>query len=639
MKLSGKLKDFVLRHRGGFIHAGLAGGIVSSLVMAFLLRFDFQLTLVELEYILAGSVIALPVKMTCFYVTRLHQGWWSTVSVSDMVRIGYGNLLASCGFALGTWVMVGQSFPRSIYVIDFALSVLGISGAHVLIRIYRQSRLQYNSAGGRKNLLIYGAGWAGVTITREIQENPGLGLRVLGFLDDNPLKKLDLVGGRLVFGTGEEAKRVVEKQVAKGRRIDEILIAMPSANSERMRKAIANCREAGVFCRTLPAIGELLQARSLSRQIRDISVEDLLCRAPVELENAEVRNCVTGRNVLVTGAAGSIGSELCRQLAEFSPSELIALDQAESELFNIDLELRGKHAELKVIPVLANIRDASAMEAVFSRHRVHLVYHAAAYKHVPLMEAHAIQAAQNNVLGMWNVARAALRHHVDSFVQISTDKAVNPTSVMGATKRAAEVIAASLATLKENGHTKFVSVRFGNVLGSSGSVVPVFQAQIACGGPVTVTHPEMRRYFMTTREAVQLVLQASTFGSGPEIFVLDMGEPVEITELARTMIQLAGLVPDRDIKIEFSGLRPGEKLFEEITTQGEHILPTEHPKIKIFKHPPTDYSVVSTWVQHLDGLVARGETDEIIQHLRRLLPEYRPFEQGDASREPVSSAT
>jgi FlaA1/EpsC-like NDP-sugar epimerase len=639
MSVIEKLTRLGQRHRTGLVTTGLAGGVAGSLVAAFLLRFDFELTQVELEHLVWGVAIALPVKLTAFYLARVHQGWWSTVGVSDITRIGLGNALASAGFGIATWLVVGQGFPRSIYVIDCALSVIGISGARLAIRMYRQSQRGRTAGEEYKNLLIYGAGWAGSNIAREIHENPGLGYRVIGFLDDDPRKRLDLIRGRLVLGEGKEAAQVVEKQRRKGIRIGEILIAMPTAATPQMREAIEHCRKAGAPCRTLPGIGELLETRDLSRQIRNITVEDLLCRAPVELEDAEVRRSLDGATVLVTGAAGSIGSEICRQVAGYGPRELIALDQAESELFKLELELRSRFPDLKLRPVIADIRQARDVDGVVREHGVEVIFHAAAYKHVPLMEAHAVQAAANNVLGTWNVAQAALRHHVKSFVQLSTDKAVNPSSVMGATKRATELITAALAGSGENGRTEFVSVRFGNVLGSNGSVAPIFQAQIERGGPVTVTHPDMRRYFMTIREAVQLVLQASALGAGSEIFVLDMGQPVRIADLARTMIELAGLTPGQDIEIRYTGTRPGEKLFEELSSKGENILPTRHPKIHIFQEPKVDYQVVGRWVAGMQGLVERRDAEGVLAHLSRLMPEYRVDERRGSADETRVAAT
>jgi FlaA1/EpsC-like NDP-sugar epimerase len=368
-------------------------------------------------------------------------------------------------------------------------------------------------------------------------------------------------------------------------------------------------------------MGALLKEAGLTAQIRPVSVEDLLVREPVELDEVGIFGEFGGKVVLVTGAAGSIGSEICRQIAAIGPQKLVALDQAESELFKIDMDLRRRFPDLDLSAEIGDIRNSARVEEIIREHRVECIFHAAAYKHVPLMEDHVIEAAQNNILGTWNLAEAASRLGVRRFVMISSDKAVNPTNVMGATKRAAELIVSSFAV--EQDATRFVAVRFGNVLASNGSVVPLFQSQIASGGPVTVTHPEIRRYFMTVREAVQLVLQASTMGKGSEIFVLDMGEPVTILDLARNMIRLSGLEPDEDIEIRFTGLRPGEKLFEELLTESEDIQPTYHRKIKIFSGVTPSHASMHHWVCELRSHVARRDEGAIIRDLLEVVPEYQ----------------
>jgi FlaA1/EpsC-like NDP-sugar epimerase len=396
---------------------------------------------------------------------------------------------------------------------------------------------------------------------------------------------------------------------------------MPSASGRQMREAHANCRAAGIGCRTVPGFGDLLNGKYLSAQIRSISIDDLLGRKQIRLEEDRIQESISGKSILITGAGGSIGSELCRQTARFSPLKLIALDQAESELFKIDQELHRQYPSVEIIPVVADIRDIDSVEEVVRAHSVQSIYHSAAYKHVPMMELHVLEAVRNNIIGTWNVATIAHRYKIPDFLMISSDKAVNPTSVMGATKRIAELIVSSFFNVRDN-RTKFVSVRFGNVLGSNGSVVPIFHSQIAAGGPVTVTHPEIRRYFMSIREAVQLVLQASTMGKGAEIFVLDMGEPVRILDLAHNMIQLAGLVPGEDIEIRFTGLRPGEKLYEELRLEGENMLPTYHDKIRIFKGPGVEPHNVTAWLGELQLLVARKDIEGVLHHFAVLVPEY-----------------
>jgi FlaA1/EpsC-like NDP-sugar epimerase len=476
-------------------------------------------------------------------------------------------------------------------------------------------------------ILIYGAGVAGLNLVREIRSNPNLQYRIIGFLDDNSQKRHTSLLGVPVVGCGRDAARVVDRYRNHSLHVDEIVIAMPSASGRQVSEALANCRASGVPCKTIPSLGELLAGKVRVSEIREVSVENLLGRAPVHLEHDRIRESITGHTVMVTGAAGSIGSELCRQLAQFKPKCLVALDQAESELFRLEMELNENPGSARACPVIGDIRNYERIEEVIRQYGVTSIYHAAAYKHVPMMENNLIEAATNNVIGLYNVAEAASRTGVSSFVMISSDKAVNPANVMGLTKRVAELVVGSMPTLRQGCATRFVSVRFGNVLGSNGSVVPIFKAQIAAGGPVTITHPEIRRYFMTIPEAVQLVLQASTMGKGSEIFVLDMGEPVRILDLARNMIRLSGHEPDVDIPIRFVGLRPGEKLFEELSTAGDQVQPTRHEKIKIFCGESVQYGFMQHWIAELRLLLAKRNEGAVLAHMRGIVPEYQPSEK------------
>jgi FlaA1/EpsC-like NDP-sugar epimerase len=475
---------------------------------------------------------------------------------------------------------------------------------------------------------------------REIRTNPSLGYHVVGFVDDNPLLRSARIMDVPVLGAGRNIPAIVESYKNRDAKIDEVVIAMPSATGRQMREAHANCRAAGIECRTIPGIGNILTGKYLTGQIRDISVEDLLGREPIRLEERRIEEDIAGKSILITGAAGSIGSELCRQTASFAPQRLVILDQAESDLFKIDQELRRRHTDLEIVPIVGDIRDIRSIEDVVRTYSITSIYHAAAYKHVPMMERHILEAVRNNIIGTSNLVKVAQTCRVAKFLMISSDKAVNPTSVMGLTKRIAELI---VSAASNGGHTgtRFVSVRFGNVLGSNGSVVPTFQNQIAAGGPVTVTHPDMRRYFMTIREAVQLVLQASTMGDGAEIFVLDMGEPVRILDLAHNMIQLAGLVPGEDIEVRITGLRPGEKLFEEIALDDENMQPTHHEKIRIFKGRPVETESVSTWLNQLQLLMARRDAISVLAHLASLVPEYKfqePIENGVSVTQTVAAS-
>ena len=599
--------------------------IALSLETAFLLRFDFSIPKTVTSLLYPGLAIALAVKMTVFQLTRHHRRWWwRFVDMVDLYRLFKANALASLAFTAVTAILIGPRFPRSIYCLDFLICFLLTAAVRFSVRLYTEGVVKGQSKNGGKGVLIYGAGEAGAMLLREIRSNPRLRYKVIGFLDDDPHKQGTSIMGVPVLGKGSDTVPIVERHKAMQARIEEIIIATPSATGRQMRQVLGNCRAAGVPCRTMPNLGELLEEKVLVPQIRNVSVHDLLGREPIQLNEDRIRADIRGRVVLVTGAGGSIGSELCRQVASFEPRKMIALDQAESELFKIGLELRGKFPLLDSVPEIADIRDALRIEKVIRGHAVECVFHAAAYKHVPVMESHVREAAKNNVLGTWNVAQAAYRNGVSSFLMISSDKAVNPTSVMGVTKRVAELIVSGMPSNGTGQGTKFVSVRFGNVLGSNGSVVPIFQAQIAAGGPLTVTHKEARRYFMTVREAVQLVLQASTMGKGSEIFVLDMGEAIRIADLARNMISLSGLIPDEDIAIEYIGLRPGEKIYEELTTKGENILPTYHDKIKIFEGPRVSSGSIEAWISALQALLGREDEAGLIAHFKQLVPEYQP---------------
>lgn len=598
--------------------------VAVSLVAAFLLRFDFSIPPATVPLLTQVLWIALFTKIVVFHFAGFHHGWRRYAGMADLIQLFTGNVLASGLFGCAAFLRLGRAFPRSIYFLDFILCLFLTALAHFAVRLYGELMLRPRPKRPEKHILIYGAGDAGHTLLREIRANRGLGYEVLGFLDDDPRKWRAAIMGVPILGSGRKAASVVDDLRKRRIEINEIVIAMPSASGRAIQEALANCRGAGVECKTIPGVGELLSGKVLTAQIRRLSVADLLGRQPVRLDEGPIRSSIAGRSILVTGAAGSIGSELCQQLARFGPARVIALDQAESELFRIDSALRSKFPELEVIPRLGDIRDYRAVAELIERYSVDSIFHAAAYKHVPILESHVFEAVQNNVLGTWNLVLATRQHPVSSFLMVSSDKAVNPTSVMGATKRVCERIVSAAPTGRTARATRFVSVRFGNVLGSNGSVVPLFQAQIAAGGPVTITHPEMRRYFMTIPEAVALVLQASTMGKGSEIFVLDMGEPVRIVDLAVNMIQLAGLRPYEDIDIRFVGLRPGEKLFEEIKTEGENILPTYHEKIKIFQDVPMSWNLISEWVRELEALLAERREPAVVEHIKSLIPEYRP---------------
>ena len=596
-----------------------------SVTAAFLLRFDFSIPAGVAPILKQALLIAILVKLPIFDWVGFYRSLRRFASIPDLYLVFLGNVAGSVLFAAVTMFWIGPAMPRSVLVMDAVLCFVATALVRFSVRI-RNEAFREHSGQERTGILIYGAGSAGAELVREVHSNRCTRYEVKGFLDDDPLKQPARIMGIPVLGSGREAYSVVRHLNRRKPTVGEIIIAMPSATGPQMREALANCRAARIPCKTVPGIDELLSGRVLYAQVRNPSVQDLLGRQQVRLDEAHVQASIAGRSVLVTGAAGSIGSELCRQVARFNPACLVAFDQAESDLFRIENELRERYPELDLVVALGNIRDTDRLSEVLHEHKVESIFHAAAYKHVPMMESHVLEAVRNNVLGTWNLVRAARGHNVRSLLMISSDKAVNPICVMGATKRVCERIVS--ARWPGNGQTRCVSVRFGNVLGSNGSVVPVFQAQIAAGGPIKVTHPEARRFFMTISEAVSLVVQASSRSEGSEIFVLDMGEPIRIVDLAENMIRLAGKVPYDDIDIEFTGLRPGEKLIEEIRGKSEGLLATSMEKMHVIREQPLVWERIDKWIDELKGLIAERREREIIAHLQKLVPEYSPAARG-----------
>ncbi len=595
--------------------------IATAVAGAWVLRFDPAGLQRNANSVANIIIIAVLVKGAVFYLFGLYRNWWWEVGLADVVRLFIANLTASA--ALVSVALLAQvRIPVAVYILECLVCFLLLCLLRGWIRIYREITAGKPRVKARKNILIYGAGGAGQQLLKETRKNASLGYCVIGFIDDDRRKLHATVSGVRILGIGRDIVRIVDHYRDSRRRIEEVVIAMPSASGREMREAVAHCRAANVSCKTVPGFNELLSRGTLNFQVRPVNVCDLLGREPVNLDEETIRRSIQERPVLVTGAAGSIGSELCRQLARFGPKVLVMFDQAESELFRIEMELRRSFPRLECIPVVGDIVHSASISETIFKYSIKSVFHAAAYKHVPMMEANVLEAIQNNVLGTWNVVQASRRHDVRTLLMISTDKAVNATSVMGTTKRAAELIVSAVGTNARDGN--YLSVRFGNVLASNGSVVTVFRQQIADGGPVTVTHPEMKRYFMTIPEAVQLVLQASTMGKGSEVFVLNMGQPVRIADLARNMIRLAGFEPGEDIEIRYTGVRPGEKLFEELNLGDEHLQSTYHEKILIFKGTHPNEDVVTAWVGKLRQLIDTRNEEAALAHLRELVPEYRP---------------
>ena len=592
------------------IHAGI---FVFSAAAAFLLRFEFHIDRGEFAFLRVAAMIWVAVKLLTFQISGLNRGWWRFVSVQDLTRLAVANFAGSA--VAGILIALSlPGFPRSIYIIDLLICFLLTAGIRVTVRLMMETGIQIHAAGDKK-VLIYGAGFAGQALLREIRSNPQLHYTVCGFLDDDTRKQGISIQGVRVLGCGDELPSAVADNA-----IDEVLIALPSASGSEMTGILERCHRANTSCKTIPGLGELVEGNALSSQIRDVAVEDLLGRSPVRLDEEEIRSTLAGKVVLVTGAAGSIGSELCRQIARFHPAGIVGFEVAESPLFELDREMRGAFPQIPFHPEIGSVQNRARLDEVLSRHSPLVIYHAAAYKHVPMMEMHVFEAIENNVFGTWNVATAAADHGVEDFVMISSDKAVRPTNVMGATKRVAELLLLAL----QNGGTRYTAVRFGNVLGSNGSVIPIFKKQIAAGGPVTVTHREMRRFFMTIPEACQLVLQASAIGKGGQICVLDMGEPVKIVDLARNLILLSGLRPEQDIRIEFTGMRPGEKLYEELSTVLEDTVPTRHEKIRVYVGSEMQHADMLRFLDSLRQACDTRDVGHLVVALKEAVLDYSP---------------
>ena len=483
----------------------------------------------------------------------------------------------------------------------------------MVIRLYHEEFRAVES-GRLKRLLIVGAGDASEELTRSILHKPVAEYEVVGFIDDDPAKQGAFIQGLPVLGTVDRLPKI-----CKERNIEEIAIAMPSATPPELRRVIQVCEGAKIRFRTVPSITDIASGKFKVSQIRDVDINDLLGREVVQLDLDLIEAFARDKTILVTGAGGSIGSEMCRQLCNFDPKLLLLIEQAENPLFEIERELCNRFPKVPIEAVICNITDKIRVEQIFENYKPQVVIHAAAHKHVPLMELNPGEAIKNNIVGTQVVADAADRYGTDNFVMISTDKAVNPTSIMGSSKRIAEM---HIQDLSRTSKTHFVTVRFGNVLGSDGSVVPIFEKQIAEGGPLTITHPEMKRYFMTIPEASQLVLQAASMGKGGEIFVLDMGEPVKIVDLARELIILSGFRPGEDIEMVFTSPRPGEKLFEELSIKGENMQPTRHPKIAIWQNIPMDRGELRAGIKELVNIARTSTSNEIVEKIKELVAEY-----------------
>jgi FlaA1/EpsC-like NDP-sugar epimerase len=580
---------------------------------AFLLRFDGNIPADHRHFFLASLGYVLGFRLAAFAWYGLFHGWWRHVGMSDLVALVKA-VTASSALLLAALFMTHQivGFPRGVIVLDWATAMLLFGGIRFTVRAFREER--WRSARGQRTLII-GAGVAAERLLREIQRGES-GMAPLGIVDDDPAKQGMRLHGIPVLGSTDRIVQLVQKA-----QVQLLVIAIPSATREEMRKIVEECLAAGVEFKIVPSIREMLDGRARLGQLRNVQIEDLLGREAVDLGVDGPRRDLEGRTVLVTGGAGSIGSELARQIAAFAPARLIVLDQAESALYFVHLDLLKAHPGLRITPVVADVTNQGRMERVFADYRPDFVFHAAAYKHVPLMEHNVVEAVRNNVLGTLCVAEMAARFEVEKFVLISTDKAVYPSSVMGCTKRVAEQLVLGWPALVKS-RTDFRAVRFGNVLGSDGSVLPLFRRQLAAGHPLTVTHPEVTRYFMTIPEAVGLVLQAAALPEAAGgIAMLEMGEPVRIVELAENLIRLSGLEPYKDVQITFTGLRPGEKLHEELMSEREATVPTTVPKIRVVQATEPDPATLTAGLDRLGTAAAMDDLGDSLVALCALVPE------------------
>lgn len=600
---------------------------------AYLVRFEFEIPGSHFEKFTAVLPYALMIKLALFYYFDLYIGMWRYTSLNDLSNVIKASTAASVLLVLFVlWRYRFEGFSRSVFLIDYFFTLIFIAGLRISTRLlfelnYRQSgrkgavktnfSVLKKEAHDAHRVLIVGEGDCGEKILREINDNASIRYKVVGFLDDDPAKKGRKIHGIPVVDKIDRLSKAVESLA-----VSEVIIAMPSAGASRIRTILGKCKDCSVNFKTVPGMGELINGRVTVNAIRNVEFRDLLGRKPVKLDQEKIGDFLKGKTVFISGAGGSIGRWLCRQVCRFSPSKLILFEIAESPLFEIDLELKEHFKDVEVIPQLGNIQHLEDPETVFRGFHPEIVFHAAAYKHVPMLEAHPWKAVENNITGTENLVEIAGRYGCEKFVFVSTDKAVNPTSVMGASKRICEMIVQN-QNRPGNVATRFMTVRFGNVIGSVGSVVPVFKEQIKNGGPVTVTHPDMVRYFMLIPEACQLILQAGAMGNGGEIFILEMGEPVKIDDMARDLIRFSGFTPDVDIKVEYTGLRPGEKLFEELHTESESVIPTSHSKIMVLKSSEVNIAGLNGNLSVLKQAARQRDSQQIRSCLHEILPEYR----------------
>ncbi len=616
----------IMSYKNRLVLMGLLDACIICLavVLAYQVRFDFDIGAPNTSALLYAAITHVALGLAGLYITRMYRPVLMFASVAELISIiKLATLLELGCFLLQRglqYVVPAFAVPRSIYLISWAFVMIGLGGARMMFKI-----ITATSAKSRPNLrrtLIVGAGSAGVLVAKELTHSPDSEQYPVAFIDDDKAKRNLQILGLPVLGGREKIPEVIRQYD-----IQDIIIAIPSATKKEVAEIVNICNRMKVSIKILPKVSDLLSGKISMKMIRDVKIEDLLGRDPVAVDLTEVSNYISGETVLVTGAGGSIGSELSRQIARHQPWKLLLLGHSENSIFEIELELRKQHPQLQIESVIADVRDWRRMKAVFAAHLPKVVFHAAAHKHVPLMERNPVEAIKTNIIGTKNVAELSHHNGVSRFVLVSTDKAVNPVSIMGVSKRVAEMFVLGLG---QRSQTKFVAVRFGNVMGSSGSVIPIFKRQIQHGGPVTITHPEMVRYFMTIPEAVQLIIQAGALASGSEIFILDMGKPIKIDKLARDLIRLSGFEPEVDIKVIYTGIRPGEKLYEELLTNEEGIAATRHGRIFVEKQLQITWHEFLRDLDQLEQLV-ENEVEErfdlgMKQLLQKIVPNYQaPF--------------
>jgi FlaA1/EpsC-like NDP-sugar epimerase len=613
--IAGRYGNLVLAYRSFIVIGAQLVLILAANVTAFQLRFDGDIPPQYRQIMWDHVPAVLLIFGSGLWVFGVQRGLWRYVGLYDIGKIILASLVSATVF-YGVIHLAGgiKEYPRSVIVLTGVLNGLYLVGIRLAVRGFREW-LQVVGPSARR-VLIVGAGHAGELLVRDMLSDANYNSQPVGFVDDDPVKRRMKIHGIPVVGTISEIKKAADQLKAH-----EIIVAIPSGSTTVKQKILAASEGCTVPIKTLPSVKRLLGDSVLLQQVRPMNLDDLLQREPIQTDRQELDPLITGKTLLVTGAGGSIGSELCRQIAPHKPQAVVLFERYENALHSLLLELRTAFPDVKILPVIGDVTVIDRVLEVFRQTGPDIVFHAAAHKHVPLMELNPKEAIRNNILGTRVVAEVAMETGVDRFVLISTDKAVNPPSVMGVTKRIAEHV---VQEFNHRGLTKFTVVRFGNVLGSNGSVVPLFTEQIRNGGPVTVTHPEIKRFFMTIPEAVQLVLQASVMGRGGEVFVLDMGEQIKVADLARNMIVLAGLVPGKDVDIIFTGLRPGEKLYEELFEDSEQVEPTTHPKIHRAVGTPVPVGELAEWLESLQTTLPTRDEDQLLQDLKRLVPSFQP---------------